>query len=190
MKIIIKLLMKLISNFIYINTNNIDTDVIIPKQFLSTLKQNGFSRCLFYDLRYFIIKNKIIFNFDFKLNNLKSKILISNKNFGCGSSREHAVWAIKDFGIKIIIAESYSDIFYDNSMKNNLLLINLSLKKINNIIIHNYLFIDIKNQFIKYNKNYYYFYLNKLYKNIFIEKFSIIEFVLKKKFKILLFLKK
>ncbi|WMC20358.1 MAG: 3-isopropylmalate dehydratase small subunit [Candidatus Carsonella ruddii] len=182
--------MKLISNFVYINTDNIDTDIIIPKQFLSTLKLIGFSRCLFFDLRYFIINNKIIFNLDFKLNNLKSKILISNKNFGCGSSREHAVWAIKDFGIKIIIAESYSDIFYDNSMKNNLLLINLNLKQINNIINFNHLFIDVKNQFIKYNKNYYYFYLNKLYKNVFIYKFSIIDFILKKKTQILLFLKK
>ncbi|BFI90912.1 3-isopropylmalate dehydratase small subunit [Candidatus Carsonella ruddii] len=182
--------MKIISNFIYINTNNIDTDIIIPKQFLKTLKKSGFSRCLFFDLRYFITNKKIFLNFDFKLNNLKSKILISGKNFGCGSSREHAVWAIKDFGIKIIIAESFSDIFYDNSMKNNLLLVKLNLKQINNIINNYYLYVDIKNQYVKCNNKYYYFYLNKLYKNIFVKKFFIIEFVLKRKNKILLFLKK
>ncbi|AFP83947.1 3-isopropylmalate dehydratase small subunit [Candidatus Carsonella ruddii] len=183
--------MKLISNYIYINTNNIDTDIIIPKQFLSTLKQKGFSNCLFFDLRYIILNNKIKINYDFKMNTLKSKILITNKNFGCGSSREHAVWAIKDFGYKIIIAESYSNIFYDNSMKNNLLLINLKLYKINNIIKYNFLYINIYNQFIRYNNNnYYYFYLNNLYKKIFINNFSIIEFVLKKKKKIINYLNK
>ncbi|AFP84127.1 3-isopropylmalate dehydratase small subunit [Candidatus Carsonella ruddii HT isolate Thao2000] len=182
--------MKLISNYIYINNNNIDTDIIIPKQFLNTLKQNGFENCLFFDLRYILINNNIKLNFDFKMNIQKSKILITNKNFGCGSSREHAVWAIKDFGYKIIIAESYSNIFYDNSMKNNLLLITLNIKKINIITKCEYLYINIYHQFIKFKNNYLYFYLNKLYKNIFINNFSIIGFVLKKKYKIINFLKK
>lgn len=121
--------MILISNYYFIDIENIDTDIIIPKQFLNTLKNTGFKNCLFFDLKYFIDNDKIILNKDFEINKKKSKILISKKNFGCGSSREHAVWALKDFGIKSIISESFSDIFYDNSMKNNLLLIILEKKK-------------------------------------------------------------
>lgn len=181
--------MKLISNFIFLNLNNIDTDIIIPKQFLNTLKKTGFKLCLFYDLRYFIDNNKILLNKDFKLNNFITKVLISKKNFGCGSSREHAVWSITDFGIKIIIAESYSDIFYDNSMKNNLFLIEFNYYQIKNIIKYKYIYFNIKNQYIKCSNFYYYFKINKLYKNIFIKNFSIIEFILRKKKEILNYLK-
>ncbi|WP_433928065.1 3-isopropylmalate dehydratase small subunit [Candidatus Carsonella ruddii] len=182
--------MKLISNFIYVNIDNIDTDIIIPKQFLNTLKKNGFEKCLFFDLRYFINNNLLILNKDFILNNLKSKVLISKKNFGCGSSREHAVWALKNFGFKIIISESYSDIFYDNCMKNNLLLIELNEIKIKKILNFKFLFFNIQQQYIKFNNFYYYFLINKLYKNMFINKFSIIDFILRKKKEILYFLKK
>ncbi|MCX2956026.1 MAG: hypothetical protein N6V41_00560, partial [Candidatus Portiera aleyrodidarum] len=90
-----------------------------------------------FDLRYLVNNNLLFLNRDFILNNLKSKILISKKNFGCGSSREHAVWALKNFGFKIIIAESYSDIFYDNAMKNNLLLIELKKNQIEKILKFN-----------------------------------------------------
>ncbi|AFP84308.1 3-isopropylmalate dehydratase small subunit [Candidatus Carsonella ruddii] len=190
--------MILISKFLILNINNIDTDLIIPKQFLKTLKKKGFYYCLFYDLRYIINQNNIFLNYDFPLNiktNKNVKILISKKNFGCGSSREHAVWAIKDFGIKIIIAESFSDIFYDNSFKNNLFLIKLKKIEINSIINNynvkkNIIFINIKYQFFKFNNKIYYFNINMLYKNILLSNFSIIEFLLEKKTEIFLFYKK
>ncbi|AFP83565.1 3-isopropylmalate dehydratase small subunit [Candidatus Carsonella ruddii] len=183
--------MKLISKIILFNKNNIDTDLIIPKQFLKTLKKSGFYFCLFYDIRYIINNNLIYYNKDFLLNNKfykKTKILISGKNFGCGSSREHAVWAIKDYGFKVIIAISYSDIFYDNAMKNGLLLIKIKINELNKInFTKKFIYINLKKQYLKYNKNIFYFYLNSFYKNIIIKKFSISEFILEKKKKILLF---
>ncbi|BAF35112.1 3-isopropylmalate dehydratase small subunit [Candidatus Carsonella ruddii PV] len=188
--------MILISKFLILNINNIDTDLIIPKQFLKTIKKTGFYYCLFYDLRYLINQNNIFLNYDFPFNikkNKNAKILISRKNFGCGSSREHAVWAIKDFGIKIIIAESFSDIFYDNSFKNNLFLIKLKNFEIN-FIINNYeiniIYINIKNQFLKFNNKLFYFNINNLYKNILLSNFSIIDFLLEKKDIIFLFYKR
>ncbi|MFI4883602.1 MAG: 3-isopropylmalate dehydratase small subunit [Candidatus Carsonella ruddii] len=180
--------MKLISNFFFINLNNVDTDIIIPKQFLNTLKKTGFKFSLFYDIRYIINNNKILINKDFLLNNYKYKILITKKNFGCGSSREHAVWALIDYGFKIIIAETYSDIFFDNCMKNKLFLIELNYNIIKNIINLNFLYINIYKQYIKFNNFYYYFIINIFYKNIFIKNFSIIEFILKEKKKIIYYL--
>lgn len=180
--------MKLISNFLFLNINNIDTDTLIPKQFLNTLKKTGFQKCLFYELRYIINNNLLLLNNDFKLNIIKSKVLILKKNFGCGSSREHAVWALNDFGIKIIIAESYSDIFFDNAMKNKLLLIEFCKNKIEKIVKFNYLYFNINYQYIKYNNSYFYFKINKLYKSIFIKNFSIIDFILRKKNQILNYL--
>ncbi|XRA05507.1 MAG: 3-isopropylmalate dehydratase small subunit [Candidatus Carsonella ruddii] len=181
--------MKLISKFFFINLNNIDTDIIIPKQFLNTLKKTGFKLCLFYDMRYIInFNNKILINKDFLLNNIKYEILIAKKNFGCGSSREHAVWSLIDYGFKIIIAESYSDIFFDNCMKNKLFLIEFNYNIIKNIIKLKYLYVNIYKQYIKINNVYYYFNINIFYKNIFIKKISIIEFILKEKKKIIDFL--
>ena len=98
----------------YLSLMNIDTDMIIPKQFLKTIKRTGLGKSLFYEMRY-NEENKLIK--DFILNNepyVSSKILITGKNFGCGSSREHAPWALLDFGIKCIISSSYADIFYNN----------------------------------------------------------------------------
>ena len=100
---------------------NIDTDMIIPKQFLKTIKRTGLGKSLFFEMRYDEKGN--IIN-DFILNQEpynKSKILIAGKNFGCGSSREHAPWALSDFGIKCIISSSYADIFYNNCFKNGIL---------------------------------------------------------------------
>ena len=114
----------------YLPLQNIDTDMIIPKQFLKTIKRTGLGKSLFYEMRYDENGNLIK---DFTLNNEpynKSKILLAGKNFGCGSSREHAVWALKDFGIEAIISSSFADIFYRNSLKNSLLLICLSKKDI------------------------------------------------------------
>ena len=109
----------------YLSLQNIDTDMIIPKQFLKTIKRTGLGKSLFYEMRY--DENGKI-NGDFILNKdpyNKSKILIAGKNFGCGSSREHAPWALSDFGIKCIISSSFADIFYNNCFKNGILLIKI-----------------------------------------------------------------
>ena len=105
----------------YLPLINIDTDMIIPKQFLKTIKRTGLGKSLFYEMRY--DENDKINN-DFILNKdpySKSKILIAGKNFGCGSSREHAPWALIDFGISCVISSSYADIFYNNCFNNGIL---------------------------------------------------------------------
>ena len=105
----------------YLPIVNIDTDMIIPKQFLKTIKRTGLGKNLFFEMRY-DDKGKEIN--DFVLNKTpfnKSKILIAGKNFGCGSSREHAPWAIADFGIKCVVSTSFADIFYNNCFKNGIL---------------------------------------------------------------------
>ncbi len=105
----------------YLSLQNIDTDMIIPKQFLKTIKRTGLGKSLFYEMRY-DENGKVIE--DFILNKKpfnKSKILLAGKNFGCGSSREHAPWALSDFGIKCIISSSFADIFYNNCFKNGIL---------------------------------------------------------------------
>ena len=112
---------------------NVDTDMIIPKQFLKTIKRTGLGKSLFYDLR-FDENNKKTGNFILDqepFNN--SKILIAGKNFGCGSSREHAPWALLDFGIRSIIAPSFADIFYNNCFKNGILPIVLDQNQIEEI---------------------------------------------------------
>ena len=105
----------------YIPLMNIDTDKIIPKQFLKTIKRSGLGKSLFYEMRFDEkgnpIKGFILDSEPFK----KSKILITGKNFGCGSSREHAPWALLDFGIKVIVSVSFADIFYNNCFKNGIL---------------------------------------------------------------------
>ena len=105
----------------YLPLINIDTDMIIPKQFLKTIKRSGLGKSLFYDMRFDEqgnpIKNFVLNNDPYK----NSKILISGKNFGCGSSREHATWALVDFGIRCVISQSFADIFYNNCFKNGIL---------------------------------------------------------------------
>ena len=116
---------KLKSIPVYLPLINIDTDMIIPKQFLKTIKRTGLGKSLFYEMRYDENGNIIK---DFILNNdpyTKSKILIAGKNFGCGSSREHAPWALLDFGIRCVISSSYADIFYNNCFNNGILPITL-----------------------------------------------------------------
>ena len=110
----------------FLSLMNIDTDMIIPKQFLKTIKRTGLGKSLFYEMRY-DEQGKIVK--DFILNTepySKSKILIAGKNFGCGSSREHAPWALLDFGIKCVISASYADIFYNNCFNNGILPIKIS----------------------------------------------------------------
>ena len=109
---------------------NVDTDMIIPKQFLKTIKRTGLGKSLFFDMRYDDNGNEIK---DFTLNREpynKSKILLAGKNFGCGSSREHAPWSLLDFGITCVISSSYADIFYNNCFKNGILPIVLEENKI------------------------------------------------------------
>ncbi len=117
-----------------IELSNIDTDMIIPKQFLKTIKRSGLGKGLFYEMRY---DEKGNLNKTFILNKKPfsdSKILIAFENFGCGSSREHAPWALKDFGISVIIAISFADIFFNNCFKNGILPIKLKKSEIDFII--------------------------------------------------------
>ena len=114
----------------YLPIVNVDTDMIIPKQFLKTIKRTGLGKNLFFEMRYDENGKKIG---DFILNKEpfdKSNILITGKNFGCGSSREHAPWALLDFGITCVISSSYADIFYNNCFKNGILPITISEEEI------------------------------------------------------------
>ena len=113
---------------------NVDTDMIIPKQFLKTIKRSGLGKSLFFEMRYDEQGKKMN---DFVLNTEpydKSSILLAGKNFGCGSSREHAPWALLDFGIKCVISPSFADIFYNNCFKNGMLPIVLDQKKLEELI--------------------------------------------------------
>ena len=117
----------------YLPIVNIDTDMIIPKQFLKTINRTGLGKNLFFEMRYDENGNEIN---DFILNKApfnESKILIAGKNFGCGSSREHAPWALLDFGITCVISSSFADIFYNNCFKNGILPIAVSEEEIKEI---------------------------------------------------------
>ena len=138
---------------------NVDTDMIIPKQFLKTIKRTGLGKSLFYDLRY---DEKGKLKKDFLLNKKvykKRQILITGENFGCGSSREHAPWALLDFGIRCIIAPSYADIFYNNCFKNGILPVKLSNKETDALLQKTTndpsikFKIDLKSQSIRIEKN-------------------------------------
>jgi len=109
---------------------NVDTDMIIPKQFLKTIKRSGLGKSLFFEMRYDEQGKKIDNFFLNKEPYNKSSILLTGKNFGCGSSREHAPWALLDFGIKCVISPSFADIFYNNCFKNGMLPIVLEEKQI------------------------------------------------------------
>jgi 3-isopropylmalate/(R)-2-methylmalate dehydratase small subunit len=129
---------------------NVDTDQIIPKQFLKLVQKSGFGKFLFYNWRFDENENK---KQDFVLNDEKyktSKILITGDNFGCGSSREHAVWALQDYGFSVIIAPSFADIFYSNCFKNGILPIKLDEKTIEKLQQQtDEIEIDLENQIIK-----------------------------------------
>ena len=142
----------------YLSLQNIDTDMIIPKQFLKTIKRTGLGKSLFYEMRYDENGQE---NKNFILNNEpynKSKILLTGKNFGCGSSREHAPWALSDFGIKCVISSSFADIFYNNCFKNGILPIKIDDKTISELVEYSKrkekIEISLNKQEIKYgNKN-------------------------------------
>ena len=127
---------KIVSIITPFDKANVDTDQIIPKQFLKLITKSGFGKFLFYDWRFDHDgqkKNDFILN-DPTYND--SQILITNENFGCGSSREHAVWALKDFGFNVIISPSFADIFYSNCFKNGVLPINLDIEKIKKLLLY------------------------------------------------------
>ena len=141
----------------YLPIVNIDTDMIIPKQFLKTIKRTGLGKNLFFEMRYDDNGNKII---DFILNQdpfTNSKILIAGKNFGCGSSREHAPWALLDFGITCVISSSFADIFYSNCFKNGILPIIVDEEKIKDLSEYanrkEEISVDLKEEKIVYGNN-------------------------------------
>ena len=141
----------------YLPIVNIDTDMIIPKQFLKTIKRTGLAKNLFFEMRY-DDKGKEIG--DFVLNNSpfkNSKILITGKNFGCGSSREHAPWALLDFGITCVISSSFADIFYNNCFKNGILPIVLDDEKIKELSEYakrkEEIFVDLNKEKVVYGNN-------------------------------------
>ena len=141
----------------YLPIVNIDTDMIIPKQFLKTIKRTGLGKSLFFELRY-DENNKPIKNFILNQDPYdKSEILLADKNFGCGSSREHAAWSLLDFGIKVVISPSFADIFYNNCFKNGILPIELSADKIKKLsefsISKEVIEVDLANQVIIYNND-------------------------------------
>ena len=129
---------------------NVDTDQIIPKQFLKLVQKSGFGKFLFFNWRYDENENM---KSDFILNDPKydgSKILITGDNFGCGSSREHAVWALDDYGFSVIISSSFADIFFSNCFKNGILPISLESKIIEKLLQEtNAIEVDLENQIIK-----------------------------------------
>jgi len=158
----------IISKAIPLDRSNVDTDAIIPKQFLKSIKRTGFGPNLFDEWRYLdhgepgMDNSKRSINPDFVLNKPQfkdSKILLVRENFGCGSSREHAPWALLDFGIKVIIAESFADIFYNNCFKNGILPITLQKVEIEELFSETEtktleIEVNLEKQFVKSSKSY------------------------------------
>ena len=176
---------------VYLPIINIDTDIIIPKQFLKTIKRTGLGKSLFFDMRYDDNGNEIK---DFTLNQEpynKSKILITGKNFGCGSSREHAPWALLDFGITCVISSSYADIFYNNCFKNGILPIILAEDKIKELSEYSKrkeeIAIDLKEEKIIFGNNEIKFEIDTFKKKCLIEGLDDIALSLEKSEKIIFF---
>ena len=175
----------------YLPIVNIDTDMIIPKQFLKTIKRTGLGKNLFFEMRYDENGKKID---DFVLNKdpyNNSKILIAGNNFGCGSSREHAPWALLDFGITCVISSSYADIFYNNCFKNGILPIILVEEKIKELSEYakrkEEISIDLLEEKIVYGNNEIKFQIDPFKKKCLIEGLDDIALSLKKSHKIQIF---
>ena len=167
-----------------LNISNVDTDMIIPKQFLKTIKRTGLGKSLFYELR-FDENNKKTGDFILDTEPYKdSKILIAGKNFGCGSSREHAPWALLDFGIRSVISESFADIFYNNCFKNGILPITLLQSEIDEIAEYSKrkeeVEIDLSEEKIKFGNKELKFKIEKFKKKCLIEGLDDIAISLKK----------
>ena len=153
---------------------NVDTDMIIPKQFLTTIKRTGLGANLFYEMRY-DVNGSLIENFVLNQQPFSSaKILVSRDNFGCGSSREHAPWALLDFGIRCIIAPSFADIFFNNCFKNGILPIILSKPEVEELLAyaenkHNSFTIDLALQEVVANNKVYHFNIDSFRKKCLLE---------------------
>ena len=149
---------------------NVDTDQIIPKQFLKLVQKSGFGKFLFFNWRYDENEN---LKSDFVLNDSKydgSKILVAGDNFGCGSSREHAVWALDDYGFSVIISSSFADIFFSNCFKNGILPISLESKMVEKLLQEtNVIEVDLENQIIKTSSEDISFEINSHKKKILLE---------------------
>ena len=149
---------------------NVDTDQIIPKQFLKLVQKSGFGKFLFFNWRYDENEN---IKSDFILNDPKydgSKILVAGDNFGCGSSREHAVWALDDYGFSVVISSSFADIFFSNCFKNGLLPIILDSKIVDKLLHEtNSIEVDLDNQLIKTSSEEIPFEINSHKKKILLE---------------------
>jgi 3-isopropylmalate/(R)-2-methylmalate dehydratase small subunit len=149
---------------------NVDTDQIIPKQFLKLVQKSGFGKFLFFNWRYDENEN---LKSDFVLNDSKydgSKILVAGDNFGCGSSREHAVWALNDYGFSVIISSSFADIFFSNCFKNGILPISLESKMVEKLLQEtNVIEVDLENQIIKTSSEDISFEINSYKKKILLE---------------------
>tara|TARA_B100000989_G_scaffold239228_1_gene186114 strand:+ start:209 stop:814 length:606 start_codon:yes stop_codon:yes gene_type:complete len=178
----------------YLPIVNIDTDMIIPKQFLKTIKRTGLGKSLFFEMRYDNngkeIKEFILNNEPYK----NSNILIAGKNFGCGSSREHAPWALLDFGITCVISSSYADIFYNNCFKNGILPITISDEKIKELAEYSKrkeeISVDLVEQKIKFGNNEINFEIDDFKKECLLEGYDDIALSLNHKSKIQSFEKK
>ncbi|CAL4042525.1 3-isopropylmalate dehydratase small subunit [Buchnera aphidicola (Tetraneura ulmi)] len=175
-----------------LDIDNVDTDAIIPKQFLQKTTKDGFGKYLFHDWRFLDTERKKK-NLNFILNKIEyldSSILLTRRNFGCGSSREHAVWAILDYGFRVIISSSFADIFYSNSVNNNLLLVILPEDIIDNLfkLVKNNIgikcIVDLFNQSIIIHKKKYEFYISKFNKEILLNGLDSIDLTMKKESKI------
>lgn len=149
---------------------NVDTDQIVPKQFLKLVQKTGFGQYLFFDWRYERNGNP---RKDFVLNDSQyknSKILLTRDNFGCGSSREHAVWALQDYGFKILISTSFADIFRNNCFKNGVLPINVSEQTLQKLfLMKSEIEVDLENQIIKIDETTIQFDIEKHWKKILLE---------------------
>ena len=175
----------------YLPIVNIDTDMIIPKQFLKTIKRTGLGKNLFFEMRYDDNGKEID---EFTLNKKpfnNSKILIAGKNFGCGSSREHAPWALLDFGITCVISSSFADIFYSNCFKNGILPIILDEEKIKELseyaIRKEEISVDLNEEKVVYGNNEVKFKVDSFKKKCLLEGLDDIALSLKKSDKIAIF---
>ena len=168
---------------------NIDTDMIIPKQFLKTIKRTGLGQSLFHEMRYDMSGKEIS---DFVLNKpayKNAKILVAKDNFGCGSSREHAPWALLDFGIRCVIAPSFADIFHNNCFKNGILPITLPHDQVEELLSFtkdetNNVTIDLEKQEVRAANKIYKFEIDNFKKYCLLEGLDDIGLTLKKEAKI------
>lgn len=173
----------LTSKAAYIPISNIDTDMLIPKQYLKTIKRSGLGKFLFAEQRY---DEQGAPRPDFPLNrNPDAQILLAGDNFGCGSSREHAPWALMDFGIRVVIAPSFADIFYNNCFKNGLLPVRLDASSLETLCASDApITVDLENQRVTQGAHSFQFDIQPAYKDVLLKGLDEISKILRMKDKI------